>query len=146
VTAAGATFITGPQWQGNYCAAGGAAVIERLLARGGPLPGAIVCANDQSALGVVYTLTAHGVHVPGDVAVTGYDDIPVARHLRPQLTTIRQPIQELGARAFEQLYAMINGTGSPREIVLPTRLICRESCGCAPQSFVTGPRPRDPRN
>jgi LacI family transcriptional regulator len=100
---------------------------------GGQLPRAIACANDQTALGVVYALMQHGLDVPGDVAVTGFDDIPVARHLRPQLTTVRQPIQELGATAFEVLYSMINDAGhAPRNIVLPTRLVPRESCGCRP--------------
>ncbi len=135
VAAAGGTFARGPQWQGNYCAAGGARVIDRLIANDGAsqLPRAIACANDQTALGVVYALRQHGLDVPGDVAVTGFDDIPVARHLRPQLTTVRQPIQELGATAFEVLYSMINDAGqAPRDIVLPTRLIPRESCGCRP--------------
>jgi LacI family transcriptional regulator len=134
VAAAGGTFADGPLWQANYCAAGGARVIDRLIASGGELPRAIACANDQTALGVVYALMQHGLDVPGDVAVTGFDDIPVARHLRPQLTTVRQPIQELGATAFEVLYSMINdGAGhAPRDIVLPTRLIPRESCGCRP--------------
>ena len=135
VAAAGGTFTGGPQWEGNYCAAGGARVIDRLLASGGAekLPRAIACANDQTALGVVYALMQHGLDVPGDVAVTGFDDIPVARHLRPQLTTVRQPIQELGATAFEVLYSMINDAGhAPRNIILPTRLVPRESCGCRP--------------
>jgi LacI family transcriptional regulator len=137
VMAAGGTFTDGPLWQGNYCAAGGARVIDRLIASGGAgqLPRAIACANDQTALGVVYALRQHGLDVPGDVAVTGFDDIPVARHLRPQLTTVRQPIQELGATAFEVLYSMINDAGhAPRDIVLPTRLVPRESCGCRPDS------------
>ncbi len=50
----------------------------------------------------MYALGQHGIDVPGDVAVTGFDDIPMARHLRPQLTTVRQPIQEIGATAFER--------------------------------------------
>ena len=133
VAAAGGTFADGPLWQANYCAAGGARVIDRLIASGSELPRGIACANDQTALGVVYALMQHGLDVPGDVAVTGFDDIPVARHLRPQLTTVRQPIQELGATAFEVLYSMINDAGhAPRDIVLPTRLIPRESCGCRP--------------
>jgi len=133
VTAAGGTFVDGPQWQGNYCAAGGARVIGRLLAGDGTLPRAIACANDQTALGVVYALIQHGLDVPGDVAVTGFDDIPMARHLRPQLTTVRQPIQEIGATAFEVLYSMIrDAEPARRDIVLPTRLIPRESCGCPP--------------
>lgn len=141
IRAAGATFVSGPRWQGDYSAAGGARVIERLLASGEPLPRAIACANDQTALGVLSVLGARGLTVPGDVAVTGYDDIPVARHLRPQLTTVRQPIQELGATAFETLYAMISGSDeTPRDIVLPTRLIRRESCGCQLQPDVPGRR------
>jgi LacI family transcriptional regulator len=135
VAAAGGTFLDGPLWQGNYCAAGGARVIDRLIASDGAsqLPRAIACANDQTALGVVYALMQHGLDVPRDVAVTGFDDIPVARHLRPQLTTVRQPIQELGATAFEVLHSMINDAGhAPRDIVLPTRLVPRESCGCRP--------------
>ena len=70
--------------------------------------------------------------VPGEVAVTGFDDIPVARRLRPGLTTVRQPIQELGATAFELLESLVrNGQPEPRDVVLPTSLIVRESCGCA---------------
>jgi len=133
VAQAGGTYVDGPQWQGDYCAAGGAGVIGRLLASGGDLPRAIACANDQTALGVVYALRQHGLDVPGDVAVTGFDDIPMARHLRPQLTTVRQPIQEIGATAFEVLYSMINDPEPTlHDVVLPTRLIPRESCGCRP--------------
>jgi LacI family transcriptional regulator len=133
LAAAGATFVDGPEWRGNYLAVGGAMVIDRLLDGRAALPRAIACANDQMALGVMYTLAARGIEVPGQVAVVGFDDIPVARHLRPQLTTVRQPIQDLGATAFEILYSMIsNGQPVSRDVVLPTRLILRESCGCPP--------------
>jgi len=132
---AGVLFIEGPEWQGNYLASGGARVVGRLLADRVRLPRAIVCANDQTALGVMNALAKHGIDVPGEVAVTGFDDIPVARHVRPQLTTIRQPIADLGATAFELLRSMI-GSHEPAEhdIVLPTRLMRRESCGCPPQA------------
>jgi LacI family transcriptional regulator len=133
VQEAGGTLADGPQWQGDYCAAGGARVIGRLLTGKGELPRVIACANDQTALGVVYALMQHGLDVPGDVAVTGFDDIPMARHLRPQLTTVRQPIQEIGATAFEVLYSMISDAEpAQRDVMLPTRLIPRESCGCPP--------------
>jgi LacI family transcriptional regulator len=133
VAEAGGTLVDGPEWQADYCAAGGARVIGQLLAGHGELPRVIACANDQTALGVVYALRQHGLDVPGDVAVTGFDDIPMARHLRPQLTTVRQPIQEIGATAFEVLYSMIsNAEPAQRDVVLPTRLIARESCGCRP--------------
>jgi LacI family transcriptional regulator len=133
----GVDFVHGPQWQGNYCAAGGARAIEGLLADGVTLPRAIVCANDATAIGVLHALAQHRIDVPGQVAVTGFDDIPVARHLSPRLTSVRQPIQDLGATAFEAVHAMITATapGRPaprgRDIVLPTRLNRRESCGCS---------------
>lgn len=135
--ALGAEVLTGPAWQGDYSAAGGVEIIRGLISLGADLPRAIACANDQTALGVICALTEHGLDVPGDVAVTGFDDLPFARHLRPQLTTVRQPIQEIGARAFEVLHSMItadepspSGPEPVTDIVLPTRLVRRESCGC----------------
>jgi LacI family transcriptional regulator len=139
--AVGATLLSGPQWQGNYYAAGGARVIEGLIADGAVLPRAIACANDETALGVLYALARHGIDVPGDVAVTGFDDILMARHLRPQLTTVRQPIQKIGATAFDMLHSLIiSGTVAERDITLPTQLIIRESCGCPPPSGLTTAR------
>jgi LacI family transcriptional regulator len=129
---AGAALATGPEWQGYYFASGGAQVINELIAAGRALPRAIVCANDQTALGVMSALREHGLDVPGQVAVTGFDDIPMARHLAISLTTVRQPIREMGTTAFDVLYSMLNHQSPPdRDIVLPTELMRRESCGCA---------------
>ncbi len=127
---AGAEIDTGPAWQGNYSAAGGANVIETLLGTGKKLPRAILCANDQTALGVIHALAQRGIRVPQDVAITGFDDVPVARHLHPPLTTVRQPMQDLGATAFEALYSRISAGGGEPDIVLPVQLVVRESCGC----------------
>ncbi len=146
VAEAGATLLTGDEWRGSYQAAAGAQAMERLIAAGAELPRAIVCANDQSAIGVLHALAQHGIAVPGDVAVTGFDDMPVARHLRPQLTSVRQSIQDLGATAFETVYAMIGrrpdapDTVRGSDIALPTKLIRRESCGCESQSLAPAPR------
>jgi LacI family transcriptional regulator len=126
---------TGEIWRGNYMAAGGAAVIRNVLTQGVSLPRAIVCANDQTAIGVIFTLAQHGIRVPQDVAITGFDDIPAARHLHPQLTTVRQPIQKLGATAFDVLYSLISGgRRQEAEVVLPTSLVIRGSCGCQVES------------
>jgi len=130
--AAGVKVETGPDWQGNYSAAGGASVVASLLGAGRKLPRAILCANDQTALGVIHALAQRGIRVPQDVAITGFDDVPVARHLHPPLTTIRQPMQELGAKAFDILYSRISTGGGKADTVLPVELIVRESCGCAP--------------
>jgi LacI family transcriptional regulator len=135
----GVEFRYGPRWQGDYSAAGGARVIDGLLADGIELPRAIVCGNDQTAIGVLHALAQRRIDVPGQVAVCGFDDIPVARHLSPRLTSVRQPIQDLGATAFETLHAMISATATGhreprgRDIVLPTRVNRRESCGCSPE-------------
>jgi LacI family transcriptional regulator len=141
--AAGVPLSSGPKWQGSYSAAGGARVIQQLLAEGTALPRAIVCANDQTAIGVLHALARGGIEVPGQVAVTGFDDIAVARHLSPRLTSVRQSIQDLGATAFETVYSMISqdgpAPGEPRgrDIVLPTQVVRRESCGC--RSELMGP-------
>jgi LacI family transcriptional regulator len=133
---AGVTLLQGGGWCGGYQAAASARAIDQLVTAGEQLPRAIVCANDQSAIGAMSALAQHGLSVPGDVAVTGFDDIPVARHLQPTLTSVRQRIQDLGATAFETLYSMIgreagqDGDARGRDISLPTELITRESCGC----------------
>jgi LacI family transcriptional regulator len=145
--AAGAALAHGDMWRGGYQAAGGARAIERLLAAGAVLPRAIACANDQSAIGVLHALAQHGIRVPGEVAVTGFDDIPVARHLRPQLTSVRQSIQDLGATAFETVYSMIGRGVNPDDgvrgcdIALPTVLVRRQSCGCEAETrhLASGP-------
>jgi LacI family transcriptional regulator len=128
--ALGTEIATGPAWEGNYSAAGGANVVRSLLDSGSKLPRAILCANDQTALGVIHALAQRRIRVPQDVAITGFDDVPVARHLHPPLTTVRQPMEELGVTAFDVLYSSINMGGGERDIVLPVELVVRESCGC----------------
>ena len=128
-TAQKAKYLAGPGWQGDYSAAGGARIVASLLESGKPLPRAIVCANDQTALGVMYALSRRGIRVPDDVAVTGFDDVPVARHLHPTLTTVRQPIQEMGQKAVDLLYTRITAARGARDVVLPVKVIIRESCG-----------------
>lgn len=131
----GARPVTGPAWHGEYSANGGARVIRDLLDRGDRLPDAIACANDQSALGAVYALRARGYRIPDDVLITGFDDIPLARHLNPPLTTVRQPILQMGATAFDALYSMIDGKRpEQRQLTLPVEMVLRSSCGCESQT------------
>ena len=93
---------------------------------------AIVCANDEIAMGVLEAARAAGISIPDDLAVTGWDDIPAARHLAPPLTTVRQPMLDLGRRAAELLRDRISTNRSdPRREVLPTEQVIRSSCGCA---------------
>ncbi|MFF3440315.1 LacI family DNA-binding transcriptional regulator [Streptosporangium sp. NPDC002721] len=96
-------------------------------------PEAVICADDQVALGVILAAEELGLDVPGDVAITGWDDIMAARHARPALTTVRQPMRLLGARAARALDELIKGSRTvPNSEILPTQLIVRSSCGPHP--------------
>ena len=90
---------------------------------------ALVCANDLIALGAFDAAHELGRSVPGDVAVTGYDDIIVATASNPTLTTVAQPVGEIARVALETLWATIRGPASPvADVVdLPGRLVVRES-------------------
>lgn len=93
---------------------------------------ALVCANDELALAVVHRLKSLGVNVPGDVAVVGYDDVMAARYVDPGLTTVRQPVREIGSLVAARLRDRIGGAAPhPEATVLPTDLVVRSSCGCA---------------
>jgi len=97
-------------------------------------PTAIFCANDEMALGAFKAAEELGLKVPADVSIAGFDDIPAASTVTPPLTTIRQPLDEIGARAVDEVLAYIGDRGrSPSRIELPTRLVVRDSTGKAPQ-------------
>lgn len=100
------------------------------LIRQGELPRALVCANDQLALGALSAARIHGVRVPEDVAITGWDNIRMSDLVSPMLTTVHQPIEELGAIAARHLLAQIAGRPVAPETLLPTTNIYRGSCGC----------------
>lgn len=98
-------------------------------ARPGSLPDAIVCSNDQAALGVLAVLHAAGVDVPGRVLVTGFDGVDAGRFSLPRLTTVRQPMEELGRIAVRTLAERIADPGRARRtLVLPVEIVLRESC------------------
>ncbi len=94
-------------------------------------PDAIVCGSDEIAAGVVNAFGARGIHVPGDVVVTGWDDGPLARYISPALTTVHQPARLLGQETGRLLLASTGQhLANSNDIVLPTRLVLRASCGC----------------
>jgi len=96
-------------------------------------PDAVVCANDQSAIGVLQAFARGGVRVPEDVAVVGFDDIFPGSLFRPALTTVHQPMRMLGERACARLLDRISDpTLQPSIELLPTELVIRSSCGCPP--------------
>jgi LacI family transcriptional regulator len=113
---------------------------ESLLADGAALlPDAIVCANDQMAIGVLQALARGGVRVPEDTAVTGFDDIFPGSLLDPTLTTVHQAMRLLGERACSRLLDRIAQPDLPPQVeLLPTQLVLRRSCGCPPGTSARG--------
>ncbi|MDR2663499.1 MAG: substrate-binding domain-containing protein, partial [Treponema sp.] len=85
--------------------------------------------TDELAIGAMRVLTDEGIRVPQDVSVVGFDDIDIAKYLAPQLTTVSQPLTEIGERTALALYRQITGDGAAaeEEQILPHKLIIRES-------------------
>jgi DNA-binding LacI/PurR family transcriptional regulator len=93
-------------------------------------PSAIIACNDLMALGVISAAQGLGLTVGRDVSVTGFDDVTLAAHSHPPLTTVRQPIYEIGQRVCRMLIRLIEGeTLEERHVILAPQLIVRESCG-----------------
>ncbi|HET6986170.1 MAG TPA: LacI family DNA-binding transcriptional regulator [Kribbella sp.] len=111
----------------------GVKVAEQMLKATKDRPDGLVCANDELALAALTTFAAHGVGVPGDIVVTGWDDVMAARYVTPGLTTVRQPMAELGRMAAQRLHERVTGDRSrARNDVLATQLVLRDSCGTNP--------------
>jgi LacI family transcriptional regulator len=120
-----------PAADGAFTEAGGEHAARAMLAE--RCPRAIVCGNDEMAIGALAALRAARLRVPADVAVTGFDDIAATRHVRPGLTTVHQPMRELGERAVQVLLGRLaDPAGPPFTVALPTEVVVRGSCGCLP--------------
>jgi len=91
---------------------------------------AIFCGDDDAAIGVFSALQRAGRLIPDDVAVVGFDDVPLARFLTPPLTTVRAPTEQVGYDAVRQLVRLMRGERAEPLILLPTELVIRKSCGC----------------
>lgn len=105
---------------------GGAAAMESLLGLPSP-PTAVFCYNDMTALGAITAITAAGLRVPADLSVVGFDDLFVARYCAPPLTTVRQPMREMGRLALETLMNLLAGMPSQPNVKVPGELIVRQS-------------------
>jgi LacI family transcriptional regulator len=118
--------------EGDFSEESGYQAGERLLALA-PRPTAVFAANDSMAIGCLLALRAAGVRVPGDVAVAGFDDIPIARYVTPALSSVHVPIAELGTRAMERLLHAVESKNEHerRQETVATTLVVRDSCGGA---------------
>jgi LacI family transcriptional regulator len=127
LTESGVPFDARLQVEGDFTRGGGQAAIEELLATRVPFD-AVFAHNDLMAAGVLDGLRAAGRTVPDDVAVVGFDDIAIAAHVRPALTTVRQPCREMGEAAATMLLDHLDGTPLPdAPEVIPTSLVIRDS-------------------
>jgi LacI family repressor for deo operon, udp, cdd, tsx, nupC, and nupG len=113
--------------RGDFSIESGDAAVDRLLALRTP-PTAIFCFNDEMAMGAMEAAWRRHVRVPDDLSVVGFDDIRFARHMNPPLTTIAQPMREIGEGAVRLLLDILSGrTIAPASITLPHALVVRGS-------------------
>ena len=112
---------------GDFTEEGGAAAMGRLLERPGRPVDAVFAASDLMAAGALRTLRAAGRRVPDDVAVVGFEDSAVARYAQPPLTTVRQPIEEMGRQAARLLLAKVAGEAAGMHLILDVELVVRAS-------------------
>lgn len=133
LTGAGLTpevAASGPNGRLHGGVAAGESVLAQAYEHWGRPPDAIYSYNDTMAIGVMSVLRRQGLRIPGDVALTGFDDIDVAAFLEPPLTTLRQPRHRMGVEAMQLLLALANGEISPeqpQQFVMEGELIVRGS-------------------
>lgn len=128
---AGLCYDEGLTAPGMFNEKGGRHAMRTLLRRDAR-PTAVFAANDESAVGAMQVLKREGIRIPDDIAVAGFDDIPLAQYLDPSLTTVHQPFYHMGELATQLLIARIQGIATSDQDahnVLRTRLVIRESCG-----------------
>ena len=129
---AGLTPVRALERDGDFTEAGGYTAARELLALS-PRPTALFAANDSMAIGALSALRESGIRVPQDMAVAGFDDIPLARYMDPPLSSVKVPISNLGARAVEILLHGVAQKNShqPRRERVATELVIRRSCGAS---------------
>lgn len=107
-----------------------------------PAPTAIICGNDVLAFGAMLEAGSLGLEIPRDVSIVGFDDLEMARHMRPALTTIRVPTEQMWAIAADRLIAAIRGLPFPHSTKIDVALIVRESTGTVREDLRQTPEAR----
>lgn len=132
-------------FEGDFSEASGWSA-GRKIAQAKARPDAIFAGNDMMAIGCLTALAEAGLNVPDDIAIAGFDDIPIARYVSPALSTIRVPIAALGAAALDALAKGLENPASAEHpaTVMPVEMVLRRSCGTGPPP--PQPQPRKPSN
>jgi len=131
IKASHAEYSASYEFQGDFTEASAHKAAIKIL-NTTPQPTAIFASNDAMAIGALSALRAHNISVPGDIALAGFDDIPIATYITPSLTTVRVRISDLGALAVKRLLEAVHAKKEyvNYRTVLDTEVIARESCGC----------------
>lgn len=136
----GGPAVAGVELAGDFGEASGFDAGRRLLHLT-PRPSAVFAANDAMAIGVLAALQEAGVRVPEEIAVAGFDDIPIARFVAPPLSSVGVDIAALGARATERVLEMLACGTDPQRVqeTQPTSLVIRRSCGGPVDATIAAP-------
>jgi DNA-binding LacI/PurR family transcriptional regulator len=105
---------------------GGIEAMEALLEASAP-PTAVFCYNDMTAIGALKAVRTHGLTVPGDISLAGFDDLPLTLYMEPPLTTVRQPKREMGRLAMQVLLKLLAGEEAEQNVRVTGEVIVRES-------------------
>ncbi|WP_309086849.1 LacI family DNA-binding transcriptional regulator [Domibacillus sp.] len=112
---------------GSYDMPSGYAAMERLLAQEDP-PTAVFCSNDDMAIGAMNAVFAHGLKVPDDISIVGFDDIGFSQYTTPSLTTVKRPIEKISVQGAKKLLELMEGSAETEErIFVNTELMIRNS-------------------
>ena len=115
--------------EGDWSQESGRRAMDRLLAE---RPDAVFVASDRMAVGALRAIREAGLDCPGDISVVSFDGIVPPDLTAPRLTSVVQPVTEVGERAVRLLTTVIGGASTPEHVVFPTELAVRESCGATP--------------
>lgn len=117
-------------YHGSFLSKDGRCAVEKFLESPLKFPQAIVCANDNMAISVMNALTQHGIRVPEDVSVSGFDYTYSARNYAPSLTSVERPLERVGQLACQKIMNHLQGCEQERSTILATRCCFTRSCGC----------------
>lgn len=121
--------------QGDFLQSSGNEAVYTLLDEIKQPFDAVVAANDSMAIGVLEAFQSRGINIPGDVIVTGYDNIEESKNYTPPLTTVNQPVYKMGKMALQLIKKIMNNEETSLNIILPSSVVIRQSCGCF--SYIT---------
>lgn len=137
IITAGLVIASMPVVETDYSIQNGREAFNRIM-NAGTLPSLVICGNDVLAVGAVQAAQAAGLDVPGDVSITGFDDIELATVISPALTTVHVPHRQMGQLAGEALCALVRDAAEPVRVELETSIIERQSLAPPRPSWSTG--------